>query len=349
MTDPKETVLVSYSPSLHTSAWLHTQISEFIAPQCKRSVLLIDAPEVHPELQQIWSGEGRDIVQYLKTGHRFINGRAREPKWTSIHDGIDVHDSDRNEIHAVALTLALANAQKQGFSVRTFLVRGHMVDPWHVSHLLEQQQKQLPGTTTVLTPKFPQSVDTSSGIVVWIDTETTGFDRQKCAVIEVAATVTDATATKVLDEFEARAEVPNWALVMGAALEINRYDIDPRWLDKGEHKSMIVRLSEWLPRRFRLGGHNVPFDRGMLEGSFNRYKLAIPDWSETPIDTCDMADRLLKRPGRIAKKSLEAVCEYYGMDRHALHGTRADIDATRAIYLKLCELEKTQVRNVATP
>lgn len=348
MTLQKETVLVSYPPSLHESAWLRTKILESIAPKCEHSILLLDAPRIHPALKEAWSGKGRHIVQHLKNGQRITNGCLAAENWSTVPFP-ELKNSDRNELHAFALSLAMVSAARSGFCVRSFILRGPERDEGHVSHVLENVKDCLHGEVTIFTSQPTSSSD--DDIIVWLDTETTSRYAPTGAVIEIAATISDATGEKVLAEFEGRAAPPRWAKVDPEALRINRYDSDPRWNDKIDHESLIKNFSSWLPKRFRLGGHYVPFDRTFMNASFGRYGLPDVDWHDASrlIDTCAMTDRLLKRTGKTHTKKLEDACAYFGLKTGQMHGARADIDATRMLYLKLVELEKTSVRGQGRP
>lgn len=305
-----ELVIVSCAPGMQSGPscpWVYKMLEQHAVKSKEKSVLLTDLDGIHSCL----SGRWKTIIQFKPDGRRLKNSEPdTTPTWNPNGEDIEL-----------ALVNAAKAAHERGFEVKWVVLREN------AEGLLA---KCVDATDLFIAP--------SNDVVVWLDTETTGLDSARCAVIEIAALKTDLSNTEILDVFDKRGAIPRWAVTDPVALEINGFNTG-RWSDSVQHHVLYDSFMEWLPEKFILAGHNVEFDRRFICAFIDRYRMKEPGWSMNTRDTLPLARQLLKARGLVEKCSLETLVQYFQIKTGTLHCARADIEATREVYLKLCALK----------
>jgi DNA polymerase-3 subunit epsilon len=208
----------------------------------------------------------------------------------------------------------------------------------HSGVVLNERADQLAGRARKSQLPAPLAPD-----LVWIDTETTGLDAARHQMIELAAVVTSPDAATVRRAVCRKILLEPWAEVDAGALAINGYD--PRgaaW--KREARPLgdvMAAFAAWLPERFALAGHNVPFDRRFVLASFARAGLPRDALGESAVDTKRLAQRLVKA-GQIPNTKLESLCRHFGVSNDGAHTALADTHRAIEVYRRLRAAEAAQ-------
>ncbi len=160
---------------------------------------------------------------------------------------------------------------------------------------------------------------------VSIDLETTGLNPKTDKIIEIGArkvingSVTDTFETLVNPGRKLEERIVELTGITQGML------CDAPYLD--DVFSKLLEFLEDLP----LLGHSVLFDYSFLKKAAVDRKLFFP---KKGIDTLKLARKYLPT---LEHRSLDYLCEYYGLEHHA-HRALADATATMALYHKLGEL-----------
>ena len=178
--------------------------------------------------------------------------------------------------------------------------------------------------------------------LLWIDTETTGVDAVRHAVVQIAGIIE--IDGRVQEEFEffcrphAGAEIDERALeIIGRTrAELERF---PSFTEA--YFKLLPMIQCYVPKytkdvneRFKIAGQNIGFDYGMMEEYWrrcgDRYWYASVD--RRGIDVV-LATALMKAAGRIdvPDMKLETVCKALGINLEA-HNALNDIRATRQVW-----------------
>lgn len=168
---------------------------------------------------------------------------------------------------------------------------------------------------------------------LFIDTETTGLDEEKGAIIQIAALqVSD--AGDVQAEFSSRVRPFDGALIEGRAFETNRRR-HSELLDAPTEHEVCMKLRDWNGRNcFVFAGYNCAFDQKFVWKMFQRTgvytRYAIP--KEGPMDVLKEARALLKKPAEVADHKLVTVAKHFGVLRDGAHDALEDIRMTRDVW-----------------
>ena len=153
-------------------------------------------------------------------------------------------------------------------------------------------------------------------IVLHIDCETTGLDRARDRIVELAVRI---------DEADGRGESvwrfnPGMSIPAAASAIHGIIDADVAACPVFAPCAAAVR--ELLARAQVIVGYNVGFDLGMIDAELVRAGLTMPDLDAVAIvDPCLLWKRLEPRTLE------EAVRRFVGDDKHRAHAADADVDA----------------------
>lgn len=156
-----------------------------------------------------------------------------------------------------------------------------------------------------------------------IDLEMTGLDPKRDAILEVgAARVRADKVTETLEFFvnPMRSLSQKVTELTGITQEMVESGVNP--------KEAIRRVAEFAGEDVWVG-HNVIYDYSFLK------QLAVNEripFEKKAVDTLKLARRLLKEP---EKKTLDALCGYYAIERAHAHRALDDACATNALYQRL--------------
>ena len=161
-----------------------------------------------------------------------------------------------------------------------------------------------------------------------VDIETTGLSPVKDKIIEIGAL--KVVEGKVIEEFDIlidpRVELPERIVELtGISQDMltGRPTIE-------EVLPKFLEFAKDLP----LLGHNIVFDYSFLKTAAAKQKLVF---ERKGIDTLQIARTLLSD---LESKSLEALCQYYGIVNKKHHRAFEDAKATMMLYEKLSSHEK---------
>lgn len=182
--------------------------------------------------------------------------------------------------------------------------------------------------------------------LIVIDTETTGYDRDNCAIIEIAAIHTTWDGEEK-SKF-VRAVVPfhgcRWD---DGALAMHR----PRFVSRDVHqlrdaqplKQVMTDLKGFLLSKpaYYLIAHNGEFDRSFLNNSMARCGGRDLIQRKFDFDTIGFARRL-KSEGKLASASLENVCKALGIATPNTHQALGDARLTLAIFPHLLRMSNIE-------
>lgn len=153
-----------------------------------------------------------------------------------------------------------------------------------------------------------------------LDLETTGVDPKKDKILEIgAAHVRDGV---ILDRFTAFVNpgraVPEFITQLTGITDEMVADAP----DERQAVRDFLDFGGELP----ILGHNILFDYSFLKSSAAAQKL---NYQRDGIDTCRIARKFMAEP---KSKSLEALCNYYGIDRERCHRAYDDAVAASRLY-----------------
>lgn len=164
---------------------------------------------------------------------------------------------------------------------------------------------------------------------LFIDTETTGLDENKNAIIQIAALQVSEDGL-VQAEFSSRVRPFDGAEIEGRAIETNRRRFS-ELLDAPTEFEVCTKLRDWNGRFCHIfAGYNCPFDQKFVwkmfqrTGTYTRY--SIP--KEGPLDVLKIARQLLKKPAEVADHKLVTVAKHFGVLREGAHDALEDIKMT---------------------
>lgn len=332
----QELVIVSYSLSLHDSSWLAACLDTHAKPLRSKSILLTDQESIHPVLRDRWSSR---TVRFLSDGSRWDGGVRSPHSWNDIDAPFYSH-----ECHAERMCVAAQKAYDKGYPVRTILVFDALLQPTETCRELWRKMDQLPGDLSAY--RYDHGLcPVDQQFLVWLDTETTGLSKS-AAVIEIGSILTDPSGQIILNRFEARSEIPSWAHVEPAALTVNGFRTCPRWKDKISHHLMMDSFLNWLPRPARLAGHNISFDRRLLEQTLKSSGFGVPTWDREYVDTLEIARRIHRQNKTKQSCTLMTLCNNFGVLAEGLHSAMRDIEATRQVYLHFEKLKSAHTKQL---
>lgn len=184
--------------------------------------------------------------------------------------------------------------------------------------------------------------------IIFIDTETTGFDAKKNAMIQLAA-ILEIDGQEV-SRIDIKVRPFEDAVVEESALKVN--GTTPEML--AEYPTEAEAFATWIawleeantsaPGVAEFAGYNTPFDARFVDAFFARNERPMSEFFNTRLppqfdalaiarkrfSKCDVANHKL---GTIAEHVLgaEAVAAY--TQTNGLHNAMTDIEITRALYV----------------
>lgn len=169
-----------------------------------------------------------------------------------------------------------------------------------------------------------------------IDLETTGLNPKQDKIIEIGAVKVE--DGKITDSF-------SQLINPGRKLEeriIELTGITNKDLEgKPYIEEVFPKLRDFLGD-YPLLGHSVLFDFSFLKKAAVNQKLTF---EKQAVDTLKIARKFL---ADLEHRSLDYLCEYYGIPHHA-HRALADAEATHMLYLRLAEAFYTEEEALFVP
>jgi DNA polymerase-3 subunit epsilon len=185
----------------------------------------------------------------------------------------------------------------------------------------------------------------------WLDTETTGVDPTKCAIIQLAGIIE--IDGKAVEEIDIRMKPFPGADISHQALEANGITRERmetfESFDKGMRKFVKVLDAYVDPFDKRdkmiIMGYKVGFDSDFLRAAFKRmggdmakYGFGSRFVSGCQVDVSSLVGVLIAYHGlKLVNYKLGTVCEHFKIPLDA-HDALNDIRATRSLYHKLVEI-----------
>lgn len=175
--------------------------------------------------------------------------------------------------------------------------------------------------------------------LAFADTETTGLKPSVCDIIDVAV-IRDGMP------WHSRVRITEWDEQRADGLE--RPNAKKTWrdvtgYDRREWRSAPTGdvVAPQLARQLHgctLIAHNADFDVGFLSAFLERYGIAWRTaWCGSMIDTYPLAKSILGRLG-LKKFSLDACCEFLGLEREGVHQALGGAMRVRQVYGALCKM-----------
>lgn len=185
-----------------------------------------------------------------------------------------------------------------------------------------------------------------SKLICWIDTETTGLDPRKHAMVQLGMIVDDGTG-RALGELDLRVRPFKGDMVTREALEKTRLTMDDlrsdRFLPPMEALERLVGFMDGFVNRydredkFVIGGKNCKFDTGFLRAFFDKCGDGYyGSWFHYPaIDVEHEFATLMVHEGVVLPNyRLETLCEVFGIGLDP-HDAMEDVRATKELYYRL--------------
>ncbi len=168
----------------------------------------------------------------------------------------------------------------------------------------------------------------------FIDIETTGLSLIEHEVIEIGCVITD-PHLEVIEEFSVKIKPEHIENAHPTALKVNHYK-EEDWKDAGTLKDAMKLLAQ-KTKDCIMVGHNVAFDAGFIEHSFNA--LGITNAMHYhKLDTVSIAWAKLHREPDLEHFSLRELCARFDIKNEHAHTGLSDARATHLLYKKLMEL-----------
>ena len=179
--------------------------------------------------------------------------------------------------------------------------------------------------------------------LLWLDTETTGLNRERCDIIQVAGIIIIDGEEK--ERFNFHCQPINWEYVEPVALETTNMTVEKlKEFPQVVYKQLVAVLDKYVDKydktdKFYICGHNVQFDIDFLELFFekmgNKYFGAY--FYRKIVDLMAFCT-ILHTAGLINLKSwkLDEIARYLGISTdETLHDALVDVDLTRKCFCKL--------------
>ena len=174
--------------------------------------------------------------------------------------------------------------------------------------------------------------------IAFIDIETTGLDRDKHEIIELAAVIAEIKNGEfvVVDELDMKIQPKNIANAEPQALRVNGYN-EADWLFAISLEDAMTVFAKKTDGAI-FTAHNITFDYGFIEQAFKTSGVENKMHFHK-LDTISLAFGILHTNDDIGKLSLRALCEKYGIENKKAHSAFADAYATYEVFKKLMNLK----------
>ena len=173
-------------------------------------------------------------------------------------------------------------------------------------------------------------------IITVIDTETTGLDRSKHEIIELAMisyVLSEDGERWVIKRFNTKIKPRHIETASPKALEINHYKKE-EWDFAPDISKILLEAKQIIENSQVLIGQNLIFDLRYLSDAFEDNGFDIPNYPAY-IDTKAMAD-VLKRQKKIERSGMDYLCEHYNIQFHGrAHSALTDCERTMKVWDKL--------------
>ena len=184
------------------------------------------------------------------------------------------------------------------------------------------------------------------GKILWLDTETTGLEPQKNAIIQMAVLIE--IEGKIKEELNLFLRPMDIDKVEQEALDIHGHTKEKIWEFPPPEKAM-ARLQKTMLNhvnkfdksdKFVMAGYFVRFDMDFLRALFEKLgdKYFGSWFFSVSYDVQNLVAERVARGFRAPNYKLETVCEQFGVKIDA-HDALSDIKATRKLNLLLKEAE----------
>src|SRR3989344_1248616 len=170
--------------------------------------------------------------------------------------------------------------------------------------------------------------------LAFIDIETTVLNLTKHEIIEIGCVLTTPTL-QVIEEFELKIKPEHIENADSVSLKVNHYN-EESWKDAYNLEKAIKIFSK-ESKDCIMVGHNVAFDSGFLEYTFNKTNLAN-NMHYHKLDTISIAWAKLHKEPDLEHFSLRELCVRFGIKNERSHTALSDARATFELYKKLMEL-----------
>jgi len=167
--------------------------------------------------------------------------------------------------------------------------------------------------------------------IIFIDTETTGLDPQRAAVIEVAMIRREADGSETRYHTYIKPTEHELANAVPKALEINGYAADSSPWDIAPYMSEVGHeITAFTKGAKAICGHNVSFDENMIKAAFKRHSVEgrIPYHK---IDTVTLAHEHLTPLG-LHKVSLDKIRGFLGWSMESAHTAMKDTEDAMTLF-----------------
>ena len=179
------------------------------------------------------------------------------------------------------------------------------------------------------------SPDNTKIRLIWFDLETTGFNKFKNRIIEIAAldNLGKTFSTLVNPEcfipkkITEITHINNDMVKDSPIIEEALHDFN-EFLRIDQHKTTFI-----------IGHNSIGFDMPFIKYNFSKYNIKFPQMRA--IDTLYMSQLLL--PHEYSHK-LSRMCELFGIDNNNAHRALSDVYATRILYNQLCVIFKSKFK-----
>jgi DNA polymerase-3 subunit epsilon len=168
----------------------------------------------------------------------------------------------------------------------------------------------------------------------FIDIEATGLNLREHEIIEIGCVLTT-PALEVIEEFEIKIKPENIERADPVALKVNQYN-EEEWKSAVSLPEAMKIFAEKVKDCIMVG-HNVAFDAGFIESSFN--KIGMDNTLHYHrLDTISIAWAKMHRDPEMERFSLRELCLKFGIQNERAHTALSDARATYELYKKLMSL-----------
>lgn len=171
--------------------------------------------------------------------------------------------------------------------------------------------------------------------LAFVDTETTGLDKNIHEIIEIAALIYDPVEKRVIGEWEKKIFPRNIETASPEALKINGYYDNPGSY-KADAKSAMIKFNS-ITRDCMIVGQNIDFDIGFIKKTMAEFNIAPNFDRHRKLDTQSLAWFAVKESD-IQKLSLAGLCDHFGVSNINEHRALADCRRAFGVYKCLEEI-----------